>query len=99
MNLRRNMTRRILATLLAEKIGLPQRDCSCIVDCIISTIRDTLEEGEEVKMLHFGTFRVLNKHARIGRNPKTNREMLITPRQMVAFRPCNGLRRRLNGQK
>ena len=47
-----------------------------------------LRDGEEVKVAGFGTFKILDKSARVGRNPKTGEMAIVTARRVVSFRPC-----------
>lgn len=63
-------------------------------------IRERLENGEDIKIPGFGNFLVLEKRERVGRNPKTGEEIAIKARKVVAFKPSNILRSRVNkGQK
>ena len=55
-----------------------------------------LEAGEEVKLSSFGTFSVQSKRQRVGRNPKTGVEALITPRRVLSFRPSHILKDRVD---
>ena len=53
--------------------------------------------GESVKISGFGTFSVRQKGRRVGRNPKTGREVPILPRRVLVFRPSHVLKARVNG--
>ena len=48
-----------------------------------------LQQGDAVILRRFGSFHVRDKHARIGRNPKTGQEAAIPPRQGVRFKAGN----------
>jgi integration host factor subunit alpha len=56
---------------------------------------DALARGETVKISSFGTFSVREKAARIGRNPKTGREVPISPRRVLTFRPSHLMKDRV----
>ena len=56
-----------------------------------------LEAGESVKISGFGTFSVRQKGRRVGRNPKTGKEVPILPRRVLVFRPSHVLKARVNG--
>ena len=58
-----------------------------------------LEAGEEVKLSSFGTFSVQSKSERVGRNPKTGIEAVITSRRVLSFRPSHILKDRVDGSK
>jgi len=55
-----------------------------------------LIKGETVKLSGFGTFSVRDKRERMGRNPKTGREVPITPRRVLGFKPSQVLKERVN---
>jgi integration host factor subunit alpha len=50
-----------------------------------------------VKLSSFGTFSVQSKRQRVGRNPKTGVEAVITPRRVLSFRPSHILKDRVDG--
>jgi integration host factor subunit alpha len=58
-----------------------------------------LESGEEVKLSSFGTFSVHSKNERVGRNPKTGIEAVITSRRVLSFRPSHILKDRVDNEK
>jgi integration host factor subunit alpha len=93
---KKNVTRKELALAVNEKLGVSQRNASEIVDTIFSTMKDTLINGESLKLVQFGTLSVRDKAPRRGRNPRTGESMIITKRKMVSFRPSKRLRERLN---
>ncbi len=78
---------------LQKNAGLCKRQAEKIVGGIIDHISDALANGEQVKIEKFGTFLLRDKHARIGRNPKTGVEHVITARRVVAFRPSRSVRK------
>lgn len=92
----KNLTRKELAAAVNEKLGISQRNSSEIVDTVFSVLKDTLKDGESVKLVQFGTLTVRDKSPRRGRNPRTGDPMTITKRKMVSFRPSKQLRERLN---
>jgi integration host factor subunit alpha len=91
-----NVTRKELAVAVNEQLGISQRNSSDIVDTIFAVLKDSLVEGESVKLVQFGTLTVRDKSPRRGRNPRTGESMTITKRQMISFRPSKQLRERLN---
>ena len=91
-----NVTRKELAIAVHDQLGISQRNSSDIVDSVFSVLKDTLVNGESVKLVQFGTLTVRDKSPRKGRNPRTGEPMTITKRKMVSFRPSKQLRERLN---
>ncbi len=60
------------------KVTDTKKEAQAAVDCIISTITNTLKKGEDVTLIGFGTFKVADRKARKGRNPQTGKEIQIT---------------------
>ncbi len=89
------VTRSDLADKLREKFGLTSGDAYKLVDVIFEEISESLLNGEEVKFAGFGTFKILEKNARMGRNPKTGEPAVITARNVVTFRPSTEFRTRV----
>ena len=65
------------------------------VETILSTMKSSLENGEEVLLTGFGKFNVNDKSARKGRNPQTGESLLIPPRRVVTFKPSSKLREKM----
>ncbi|GBE02463.1 integration host factor subunit alpha [bacterium BMS3Abin08] len=86
------MTRADLARIIFEKVGLPKKEAQDIIEVIIENIKNTLAEGESVKITGFGTFNVRKKTPRRGRNPQTGEDMEITARRVISFKPSNILK-------
>ncbi len=93
------ITRNDLSTRLRERFGLTTADASKLVDVIFDEIRESLINGEEVKFAGFGSFRILNKPARMGRNPKTGVPAVISARRVVSFRPSTEFRNMVADKK
>jgi integration host factor subunit alpha len=81
------MTKADLADRLYEKIGLPKKEATAIVETLFDSMKHILAEGESIKITGFGTFLVRKKNARKGRNPKTGMELEIEQRKVVTFKP------------
>jgi integration host factor subunit alpha len=64
------------------------------VDETIEMIKDALARGEDVLVSGFGTFRVRDKKARKGRNPKTGEKLIVASRRVVKFHASGELRKR-----
>jgi integration host factor subunit alpha len=92
----KNVTRKELALAVNEQLGISQRNAAEMVDTIFATMKETLINGESLKLVQFGTLSVRDKAPRRGRNPRTGESMIITKRRMVSFRPSKRLRERLN---
>lgn len=92
----KTLTRLDLIEALIAEIGLPRTETIELVEMMLSEIANAATRGEDVKLSHFGTFSLLDKVERIGRNPKTGEEVAITPRRVMSFRPSAQLKDRVN---
>lgn len=86
------LTRARLAETLHDRVGVSKKEAGTLVEDVLAILSDTLVSGEKVKLSGFGTFDVRDKHARPGRNPRTNEELTISKRRVVTFRPSQVLR-------
>lgn len=91
------LTKAAMAEQLFSDVGLNKREAKEFVDAFFETIRDSLEQGEQVKLSGFGNFDLREKNQRPGRNPKTGEEIPITARRVVTFRPGQKLKARVEG--
>ncbi len=90
------VTRADLAEAIYREIGLSRTESSLLVESILDHMVAALAKGEQVKLSSFGTFSVRDKKERMGRNPKTGREVPITKRRVLVFKPSNVLKQRVN---
>lgn len=58
---------------------------------MLETMTDAMEEGERVNLVGFGSFSVVNRAPRLGRNPKTGEQIVIPPRRGIKFNPGRAL--------
>ena len=93
------VTRLDLANALKNRFGLTATDSYKMVDIIFDEIEQSLINGEEVKITGFGTFKILSKSARIGRNPKTGVPAVISARRVATFRPSTKFRNIVSDKK
>jgi len=81
----KNITRDEMAEFIHAQFGLSKKDCIDIVNDIIEEIITNLINDKTLKIHNFGTFKLKSKKERIGRNPKTKEEVMISPRNVVTF--------------
>ncbi len=91
------MTKAEIAKIVHERVGLTKKESAQIVESVLDVMRQSLEQGENVKLSGFGHFIVRQKHARRGRNPKTGADITIEPRSVVTFRASPLLKQKLIG--
>ena len=87
------MRKQDLIRAVARDTSKPEAQVSEVVNSVFATIQQALADGDEVAISGFGTFRVVERPAREGRNPQTGRPMMIGPGRSPAFRPGAALKR------
>ncbi len=87
----------ILRNIKYEK-GLPISFSEKVFDLIFKIIIEGLKRDNRLKITGFGTFKILYKNSRPGRNPKTGTKYLIKPRKVVVFSPSPQVKNRINGK-
>ena len=92
----KTLTRAEIIENIHLRYGLGRDIISKILLDILQQSLKTLVEGQSLKIASFGTFEVNQKKQRLGRNPKTGKEAVITPRRVLSFRASKVLRTRVN---
>lgn len=80
------MKKKDLIIETTEKIHLPQKDVSIIVDTVLNTITNALKENNKVEIRDFGVFKVKNRHSKIVRNPKTGKKFTVAATKVPYFK-------------
>lgn len=91
------VTRAQLSEAVYQEVGLSRNESAELVESVLNQIADALAQGEMVKISSFGSFSVRSKGERIGRNPKTGKEVPINPRRVLVFRASHVLKDQING--
>jgi integration host factor subunit alpha len=81
-----------------QKIGFSKKEASELVEMVFDQLKNTLCDGEKVKISGFGNFIVREKKERVGRNPQTGDQIKISARRVLTFRPSQVLKAILNGE-
>ncbi|MEJ2611142.1 MAG: integration host factor subunit alpha [Candidatus Thiodiazotropha sp.] len=89
------LTKAEMAAKLFDELGLNKREAKEMVEMFFEEIRLSLERGGQVKLSGFGNFDLREKKQRPGRNPKTGKEIPISARRVVTFRPGQKLKARV----
>ena len=92
----KTVTRADLCEAVYQKVGLSRTESATLVELVLKEITDCLERGVTVKLSSFGSFVVRKKGQRIGRNPKTGKEVPIEPREVLVFRASHVLKEQIN---
>ena len=93
---KKNINRKNLSNKIYKTLGFSKNFSSTIVDNLFKTLVGALLKSDKVKISSFGTFKVMNKKERIGRNPKTKNVAIITSRKVVKFKPSLVFKEKIN---
>ena len=86
------MNKADLVEKIANQTGLTKKTSREAVDAIISAITDCLGREEKVTLVGFGTFQVMERKTRRGRNPQTGKTIQILAKKVPKFKAGKGLR-------
>ena len=96
--IKKNFTRKNFSDSIHQKLGFSKNISSLIIDDFFESLVSELIKFNKIKISAFGTFEVVNKKERIGRNPKTKVEAKIVARKVVKFKPSKAIKEKLNRQ-
>ena len=94
--LKKNFTRKNLSNNVHNNLGFSKNVSSLIIDNFFEFLVSGLIKFNKIKISSFGTFQVIDKKERIGRNPKTKVEAKIMARKIVKFKLSNKFKVKLN---
>ena len=83
--LKNNFTRKSLTNKIYQNLGFSKNISSIIVDDFFESLSSELIKNKKIKITSFGTFQVVDKKERIGRNPKTKVDAKISARKIVTI--------------
>jgi len=92
------MNKTELVAAIASESGLTKADAARALEATVSTITKTMSSGDSVAIIGFGTFKVGDRAARVGRNPQTGAEMQIPAARVPKFSAGKGLKDAVNGK-
>lgn len=81
------MTKKDIVLKITDATGIKQVDVKTIVQKTFDVIIDSLTRGEKVELRNFGVFKIKERKARSGRNPRTGESVPVPPRKVVVFKP------------
>lgn len=85
------MNKKDLIGAIAAEAKLTKADAKKALDSIINVTTTSLKKGDRVALVGFGSFSVVKRAARKGRNPQTGKEIKISAKKVVKFRPGSDL--------
>ena len=85
------MNKTDLTNEIAAKASLTKAQAKAALDATLESISQALANDDKVQLIGFGTFSVVEKPERKGRNPRTKEEIVIPARKVVKFKSGAGL--------
>ena len=93
-----NLTKKDLINSIYMQIGFSKNISENLIDDFFSTIITNLKNEKKLKLSKFGTFSIRNKKSRIGRNPLTKEQKVISNRDVVLFKASNEFKDLVNSK-
>ena len=90
------MNKSELIEAIASKAGLSKADATKALEATISAVTNSLQQGQSVTIVGFGTFMVRESKARMGRNPRTGESIQINASKRPSFKAGKALKDNLN---
>ena len=97
--MRINLTKKDIINSIYMQLGFSKKASENILEDLLSIILDELKINKKVKIPKFGTFILRHKKSRIGRNPKTMENKLISERNVILFKPSKDLKKYINSNE
>ncbi len=90
------MKKEELITFVSEKADITKKSAGEAINAAIQGITSALEKGDSISLIGFGSFKVVKRAAREGRNPSTGEKMQIQASKGIKFTPGTTLKKRVN---
>jgi DNA-binding protein HU-beta len=90
------MRKKELAAEMAKQAGITEKQAGLALQAFIDIVGDELKKGESVQLIGFGTFDVLAREAREGRNPLTGENITIAASKSPRFKAGKALKDKVN---
>jgi len=94
--MRINLTKKEIVNSIYMQIGFSKKISENLLEDVFQIILKNIISENKVKISKFGTFILKKKNKRIGRNPKTKEEKIISERNVISFKPSKELKEYIN---
>ena len=95
---RTNLTKKNLVNTIYMRIGFSKNISENLINDFLSTIIDNLKIEKKLKLSKFGTFSIRSKRSRVGRNPLTKEQKIISDRNVVLFKASSEFKDLVNSK-
>lgn len=90
------MTKKDIVIKISDETGIKQVDVKKVVQKTFDCIVESLTRGEKVELRNFGVFKLKERRARTGRNPRTGQTVPVPPRKVVVFKAGLEMKKKSN---
>ena len=97
--MRINLTKQELISSIYMQIGFSKKISENLLEDVFQILLKNIKDKKKVKIAKFGTFVLRKKNERLGRNPKTKEEKIISERNVILFKPSKDLKQYINNDK
>ena len=94
--MRKNFTRNKLAERINMKLGYSKEEAKEFIEIFLNYIKVNMNSKENIKISKLASFKVISKKERIGRNPKTGQDAIISERKVVSCKFSKNLKHKIN---
>ena len=94
--MRKNFTRNKLAERINVKLGYSKEEAKEFIEIFLNYIKVNLNTKENIKISKLASFKVISKKERIGRNPKTGKDAIISKRKVVSCKFSKNFKNMIN---
>jgi len=93
--IKKNLNKIDISSNLSKEKGYSLLYSKKVINNLITVLIDSIKESE-LAIKNIGNFKLIKKKQRIGRNPKTNEEFIISERQSISFKVSKNLIKKIN---
>ena len=94
--MRKNFTRNKLAERINVKLGYSKEEAKEFIEIFLNYIKININEKKNIKISKLASFKIISKKERIGRNPKTGQDAIISERKVVSCKFSKNLKNKIN---
>ena len=94
--MRKNFTRNKLAERINVKLGYSKEEAKEFIEVFLNYIKVNMNTKQNIKISKLASFKVISKKERIGRNPKTGQDAIISKRKVVSCKFSKNLKNKIN---
>ena len=97
--MRTNLTKKDIINSLYMQVGFSKKISENLLEDILNILTNNFNQHKKVKISNFGTFTVRSKKSRIGRNPKTKENKIISERKVILFKSSKDFKEYINNNE